>query len=768
MKIPSQGLSRESLMREAAPTEFRAIIDAVRAAVVKKMFPFNTDRWINLEAVYPDHTIASADDGKLFRFDFTIDDAGTVTLSDPVAVIEQFVPIKEADSKLFGDDVFLEAQGDATAGRWLICVIRAGKSGNDNYYSDAVLKEALPLFDGARVFIKSDAEHIKGEGKAVSNLIGRLTVPKFIEGATADTGHMTAVLEFIEPEGTVAVKVREAYQRGMKDLFGFSIDATAKAKKATRNGVIVREATKLTKVLSVDLIVEPGAGGQLIRMVESLNDPLFNQEQNTMKTRMLEAIKAKNPAAYAKINPETITDDELEAAYREALLPTPAHSQNDPDLAKTVRVLEAQVRMSNATTEINASTLPQKAKDKLITDFAARESFDPAAVTAAITSEREYLANFTESGKPTFEFTDIQVEDRSVMIAGMLDAFFDPTHKDHRNVGSFKECYVEITGDKHVTGELKHVDHSRMRESLGISVREALDSTTFADALGNSITRRMQAIYAGQADLQAWRKVATINRVNDFRSQERVRIGGYGNLPAVTEGNPYVALTSPGDDKASYAVSKRGGLESVTLEMIKNDDVGAIRRVPLELALAAGNTLYEFVFDFFRTNPVTWDALALYHATHGNLFTAAFSAAEFATHRLAMLKQTRAGSAKRLATQPKFILVPFELEEPTFNAFVRNQNLDKTFVQSMVPEVIPVSYWTDATDWVTLADPNRLPVLEIGFLDGKEEPEVFVQDSPSVGSMFSNDKLTWKIRHIYGGGLLVDGEKGTTKAVVAG
>jgi len=99
---------------------------------------------------------------------------------------------------------------------------------------------------------------------------------------------------------------------------------------------------------------------------------------------------------------------------------------------------------------------------------------------------------------------------------------------------------------------------------------------------------------------------------------------------------------------------------------------------------------------------------------------------------------------------------------------VRNQNLDKTFVQSMVPEIIPVSYWTDATDWVTLADPSRFPVLEIGFLDGKEEPELFIQDSPTVGSLFSNDKVTYKIRHIYGGGLLVDAEKGTTKAVVVG
>ena len=61
----------------------------------------------------------------------------------------------------------------------------------------------------------------------------------------------------------------------------------------------------------------------------------------------------------------------------------------------------------------------------------------------------------------------------------------------------------------------------------------------------------------------------------------------------------------------------------------------------------------------------------------------------------------------------------------------------------------------------------KLPVIEIGFLDGQQDPELFMQDMPNVGSMFSNDQLTYKIRHIYGGNVLVDGFKGTTKAVVA-
>jgi len=411
--------------------------------------------------------------------------------------------------------------------------------------------------------------------------------------------------------------------------------------------------------------------------------------------------------------------------------------------------------------------LPQAAKDKLQADFDGRERFTEAEVTTAIEGERTYLGKFTESGKPIINFdTGARVEDRSVKINDMLDAFFDPAHKSHKDTRSFKECYIEITGDKHVTGRLEDVDQNRLRESLGADFRESLNSASFANALGNSITRRMQALYTGMTDLQTWRKIASVTSVNDFRTQERTRIGGYGNLPAVTESGAYVALTSPSDAKASYAATKRGGLESVTLEMVKNDDVAAIQRIPMELALAAGNTLYEFAFDFLRTNPTVYDTVALYHASHNNLFTGALSASEFALHRLAMGKQARAGSAKRLGTQIKYLVVPFELQETAYNMFVRNANLDQTFIQSLTPDVIVVPYWTDANDWCTVADPTRMPGIEIGFLDGREEPELFIQDAPNVGSMFNNDTITYKIRHIYGGNVLVDGEKATTKAVV--
>lgn len=786
----------ETALREAAAAperDFRQLIDLVRSAIGAVVYPSKPvgERWISLEAIYSDRAIVELG-GRKYQYGYTVTatpSGDQVTLAAPVEVIETYVPTVPADKTVVreavavavaSDQAFREAQDGAIE----VTLIRAGRSINGNYYPDATLREAAPMFEGVRVFAKSDDQHVAGKGKDVRNLIGGIYSVRFVEGVkgSSDTGSLVGTFKPLDPTDTAVVKMTEAVKRGMQGLMGLSIDATARTKRRKEGTETLREAVKFTKVHSVDLIVEPGAGGGLDRLTEAAADHTIpNQEGTAMplwKQRMLEAIKAKDPAKHATINPDTISDDEvvnLHEAVCGPLVP-PAGQQRmteavDDNAPVTRADLQVFTLRGAARERIAGSKLPQAAKERLQAQIAnaGADRLTEAAVGDLIKAEGDYIARFTESGTvrvPDFVRGTSSEQDRPAAIREMLDAFFDPAHKNHRSVHSFRECYIEITGDRRVTGDVRDVDMSRLAESLGV-MRESVSSSTWADALGDSITRRMQAVYTGLTNLDTWKKVATWGPVNDFRTQERVRIGGYGNLPAVAQGAAYTALTSPGDDKATYAVSKRGGTEDVTLEAIRNDDVQALRRIPVELALAAKNTLYEFVFDFYRTNPTVYDTVALYHATHNNLFTAALSAAEFATHRLAMLKQTRSGSGKRLATGPASILVPFELQETAYNLFVRNQNLDKTFVQTINPEVIPVDYWTDASDWCTVADPMVLPVVEIGFLDGREDPELFVQDTPNVGSMFSNDKVTYKIRHVYGGAVLVDGEKGTTKAVVA-
>ena len=112
---------------------------------------------------------------------------------------------------------------------------------------------------------------------------------------------------------------------------------------------------------------------------------------------------------------------------------------------------------------------------------------------------------------------------------------------------------------------------------------------------------------------------------------------------------------------------------------------------------------------------MAYDSVTLFHAKHKNLGSAALGRAALAAGRVAMLKQPEPGSEDRLGIAPKSLLVPPELEETAVNLFRRSTENDRTFVQSLALDVLPVWYWTDATDWYLAADPLDIPCLEVGF-----------------------------------------------------
>lgn len=636
---------------------------------------------------------------------------------------------------------FIEAVADTegkTGLKYTIRVIRAGKSGNNNFYPDRVLRESVALFDKARVFSKSDAEHIKGQGKSFNQLIGQLTEPRFIEGQGLDSGEIQATLTLFASAGEVVAKLKEAYDNGMTDLFGFSIDADG----LTQMRGLLREATKFVKVHSVDLIIEPGAGGQLINLIEAVDPnnatpPNNPPEAKTMELLdiMLAAIKTANNDVLPE-GLDTANNEAVLAAYNATL----EKSENEP-----VAYIEA----------LAAAKLPAPVINKLLNQFKASSSLTLQSVREAIDVERSVLTKLTESGhvKGLGESRVEMGKDRSEKVTAMFDDFFDRS----KRAKSFRECYVEMTGDSGVTGLIQNCDTRRLKEALGSeeSFREAISAATFGNILGNSITRAMVRDYNALENYNDFQDLVDVVPISNFRTQERTRMGGYGNLPAVAENAAYTALTSPSDEKSTYAITKRGGKETISLETIANDDVGAIRKVPQRLAVAAKRTLYEFVLDFMASNAAIYDTVALFHAvSHGNLGTAALDATSFAAARLAVKKQAELTSTKKLGLVLRHLYVPAELEEQAFNLFVRTTNNDESFVQSRKPKVHVVDYWSDTNNWFATADKMEAPLIELGFYNGTEEPELFVQDLPTQGSLFTNDDITYKIRHIYGGAVI--------------
>lgn len=752
--IPVFGLYGAELREAWGGEDLLQIRDMVGSATEQA----SGEKYWPVEALFPDRVIVRVG-GKLVEYPFAISN-GEVQLGAARDVVRKFEPATSGDVReavtgvssteiLSGD--FLEAR---SGGGFRIRVIESGLSRNRNFYSEAALRDAVDLFDGVRVFSKSDDDHLASKGKSFSNLIGGLSAPVFVESAGGKPAQIHADLTLIDAD--VGAKLQEAWDAGLTGLFGFSIDAGADVRVRRGGAGLVREAVKFLKVNSVDLIIEPGAGGGIVNLKEAVGGSVMNRAEiiklleaqgvlevgaadalsdDDLQARLTEAVQSKSESA-----PEP-------GAVKEAAADQAAGSQNTYMTREEFRLTEAR---RAAAEQVRGSGLPEAAKDRLVQRLAeaAADELSNERVAEAVKDEAAYLAGFTESGKP-FGLGGVKAritESQGEKTQDMLGAFFDPEHKDHRHARSFRECYVQMTGDSQVTGQTRSADSGVMRE--------ALDSGSFSAVLGDAVHRRMVGDYVRPDQYSIWRGIVDIVPVADFRDQKRSRFGGYGDMPVVAEKGEYKPVTSPSDEEAKYSVSKRGGTETITLEMIKNDDVGAIRRIPGKLAMASKRTLAKFVLDFLVTNAVVYDGLNLFHADHGNLGVATLSAEALSAGRIAMLSQTEQGSNDPLGIGPKSLLVPMGMEEAAANLFRRKDNIDQTFVQSLALNIIPVWYWTEPSDWYLVANPSEITGLEIGFLDGKEEPELLVQDNPTVGSLFTNDQITWKIRHIYGGSVL--------------
>ncbi len=719
---------------EAAAGSYEARRLAVRAAL--DAMRTDDEGYPTIVAMF-DRQVVVGRGAALTRYDYEIGADGTAVLSAPARVEETF---RVAPDAAFAAH---EAAAVAVAGGtppprggelWRVRAIRAGASLNGTWYPAAVLREAAPRFDGARVLVRSDEDHLAGRGADVRNIAGRIAAPAFVEGAGPDAGAIEADFEVLEPEGPVARLLRAARERGMLDLMGLSIVARGRARAGEVAGRRVALVESIDRVESVDLVVEPAAGGALIGLVEAARrqegatPAQANEEKDmTLRERMLATIEARLPERAAALDRND--DAAVEAAYREAAA--------GPAAARAA-----------AREAVESSGLPQAARARLRERFAdaAAGAPDTAAVREAIEGERAYLAAAAPGGQVAGlgqPAGAVRVEDRRAKVAAMWDALLDPA--DATTV-SLRAAWVETTGDARVSGLLRECDAARLREAVA--------SGGLGELLGDSIARRMIADYRQTGIHDHWTRWCAAGTVTDFRTQRRVRWGGYSNLPTVAESAAYAALTTPGDEEETYAPGKRGGTESVTLEAIRNDDVMAMQRLPAMLSRAAKRTLSAFASSFLTANAALADGKALFHADHDNLGSAALSKTALAAGRLAMVKQKEPDSDKPLGIGPRSLLVPFDLEETAVDLFRRSTNHDRNFVQSLALDAIPIPELTDANDWYLAADPMDIPTVEIGFLDGRREPELFVQDSPTAGSLFTNDRITWKIRHVYGGAAL--------------
>lgn len=725
--------------------------------------------WVYISDLTAAAVVYAANDDDLYQCDYGVDAAGVVTLGEPVKVVRTYAPDPAAaiepmrgDAAETRDQIttasrIIEAKGTAADGGrvFKVRIIAYGDSLNGRRYPEAVMRTAAGLYEGAKAYDHHRTEEELATG-TIAGLVGSY------RNVAAEADGLYADLQLL-PSQTHAAEALDASLAGQDDglepLIGLSHDVMALFTPVVEGGRRLQEATAITRVNSADLVADPAAGGKPSRVLAGLTptdpgaEPGRTKEQTVPPTleEILGALGQASPeqlaaAGFARLTPAKEGDPPLEGRVAEVQ----PQAKGSFLAGLMVRQLVTDAGLPEAVVEAVTGALPDR--------------FTEADVAVQIAAMKAGLALVERAGLTPTATVQVTREGRDKKIAA-LDAMFDGNYRE--GYRSFKEAFSDFTG-RHPRAFDADYNKLVLRESIGglydSSMRspESLDAGTWDQVLGDSITRRMIKLYA-QPSLQTWRLIVSeVTPVSDFRQQKRERIGGYGLLPTVAAGAPYQPLQSPTDEEATFAVIKRGGTEDLTMEMIANDDLQAVRQIPRLLGLAAAITLYRFVWDILQTNAATtYDATALFHANHGNTDSAALTQSALTVARRKMRKQAAYGNAINvLSTLPKYLVVPSELEEQAWQLAVSpsaipgsaNDPADRPNLHRGI-EPIVIDYWTDANDWFEVADPVMCPTIEVGFY-GSEEPELFTQSDPNVGSMFNADKVTYKIRHVYDGAVL--------------
>lgn len=729
------------------------------------------------------------------------------------AVVGELISEAEAGS-------IVERLGDSNS--YKVTLIESGISKNRNYWSPSVLERAARMFEGSRAFADhpTRSEMADRPERSIKDIIGWYESAKWTPSPTG--GRVSATMHLLD--GPVAKMVQEAHARGKPDLIQLSVNISGRRQPKSVNGVMTREVVEIHRVHSVDAVTEASAGGSIDQIAASANiskeveelmalDNISSEDLAAMlegRTDLQEFLQERfaTKAEADQSQEDTTTEAQTDSVQTDALAAVTAQLEE----IRRERALDQAERKLEKT--LAESNLPEPIQSKLRKRYSNRV-FEISELQSDIEDERSTLQQLrlarvpekvewsTDAGDATSE-TDRHMKAMEGLIAGKSIDGIRPFH-------NLRHAYYEITGKNpfdqtgyEVLESARGYDSGIGNSDVGnISEATSMVTTQFTKILGDSITRRALEEYRFPA-LQEWKRISNVVPVSDLRDQKRERLGEFHLLKretSVTNGEQvtYADLTGQPlpEEEAHYQPYKAHGMAALTLEMIINDDIGKLRKIPVALGRSASGLIYVTVFDFLMNNVAESTYLTgaaggprlisqeatrspsnlvnnvyNYDATPVALNDANLSDAKkrFRTMQAATSSTTPFPSARKhsfILAEPKLLIVAPENEAAAIA--LRDSpskvatNTHEVNIHKGSFDLLVLPYWqTEAAFavatktlspkniWYLVASPDQLPMIEVGFLNGREEPEIFVQDQETVGDRFNKDVTTYKVRHFWG------------------
>lgn len=332
-----------------------------------------------------------------------------------------------------------------------------------------------------------------------------------------------------------------------------------------------------------------------------------------------------------------------------------------------------------------------------------------------------------------------------------------------------------------------------MYEDWRASLEEADTRADFPSFLYGPVR---QSLWYGYERVQPqYKRYARIENMPDFRERRLRGLTGMTKPGYVGEHGEYPMMSRGERPPAPLVVDTYGATYGITRHAIVNDETNELlSSAPQEMGDASAEFIVETVIALIESNPTAPDGQPFFSATRGNQGTSALSEDSLAAAVSKMTKQLD-DSGRRIRVSVASLVVGDPVQQLIANRIINSQltGVNVTYtgaagagtgvmdkgnlnaVKGIIPNdgVIYDPYLSDANDWYLFADPARVPAFAVGFLNGQEQPQVFLKNPEVRTSLggggqdpytFELDSIDFKVRLDFG--VAAVDPRGAFKAVV--
>ena len=280
--------------------------------------------------------------------------------------------------------------------------------------------------------------------------------------------------------------------------------------------------------------------------------------------------------------------------------------------------------------------------------------------------------------------------------------------------------------------------------------RESQTRSDFPLLTGDVLDRMMLARYrAFPSPFRQFMKVT--NNLRDFRMVRRIAVDGLeGVWPAVGEDDE-VTFGAMSEDGYTYAPKKYAKATKISFEALMNDDLDAFMTAPNRLGRGGARTVAKYATGLYVD--ASGPHATLYSVGNANKVTSnpVLSVAALNT-AFSILGAFTDSDGEPIYIEEAVLVVPPQLRV-TANNIMNQVTVDITNTGGASGQTVRVNNWivgnlqlvidpyipvvastaNGATSWFLFADPSMgRPALEMGFLTGFSEPQLYQKMSNTV------------------------------------